>query len=357
MSRYFANLAKRTGLGRQSGLATRSQADRPASMENKGKQIHSAVEVHVSKTVTQPVARPDTIVENRPTRENRPDIQGVAQKNVLVPSESLNQPERKPSRFNVKSDLCQSVEINADKEVGGEGLAESHAKTPGKYVQTHLPQAPKTKQQDRHGKDLTEPAPLTLEVSVAATAVESEVADDARRIAKQPGNADSQHQVAGKQLIDTAEIPLPTKSQSPGRQSFPEEKNMLLHEDKHGSNQHTDGASVARPPQTEVKEPANIPSSLKEGAEKTVHRGTTTTTSLDTQRARNEDLKPEKQATAARDSSVAIHIGTISFEVHQAPQEKTVPAPYTPPAPRPVVIPQSPPSPSPRLSRYYLRGV
>lgn len=58
----------------------------------------------------------------------------------------------------------------------------------------------------------------------------------------------------------------------------------------------------------------------------------------------------------AHDNSVDIHIDTISFEVHQAPEKNTM-TESSSSVPGPIVMQKAPPTRAPRLSRYYLRGL
>ena len=109
-------------------------------------------------------------------------------------------------------------------------------------------------------------------------------------------------------------------------------------------------------PRAGSKETPSTSLATIESREKTApHRGTRTI-HIVSERGRTAKTKLEKAETPAHDNSVDIYIGTISLEVHQAPEKKTLTEPPSP-VPRPVVIQQAPPSKTPRLSRYYLRGM
>jgi hypothetical protein len=226
---------------------------------------------------------------------------------------------------------------------------------PEMTVHAHVPQPGNLKGEDQQSRDMPEGDNQPHETSSETTAVKNDEPGNVSLIEKRQYIASPSKRAPSQNHFDKNEMANSLSRPKSERQHIRKEKTIEVEtisaeSESQGARESGDDPFFDPMPYTRIKETPSTSLAAIESSEKTPPHGGIRTIHIVSERGRTAEMKLEKAESPAHDNSVDIHIGTISFEVHQAPEKKTVTDP-PPPAPRPVVIQQTHSPKTPRLSR------
>lgn len=341
MSRYFSKLAKRTGIAANSAEKMRRQTARvnirSAFEPNKRASLKRGLEANVGKIVEPAGSQRNSVTESSISTDSRPGLQGPAKKDVLT-SVSNESPEE--SEFSAREhDPLHSLKAGSVKKVIDDDTAANLPKSSG----------------------MPEGDNQLHETSSETTAVKNDEPDNVLLTEKRQYIASPSHRAPRQNHFDKSEMANNLSMSKSERQHIGEEKTIEVktispESESREARESGDDSFFDPMPYTRIKKTPSTSLAAIESSEKTRVPSGTRTIHIVPERGRTAETNLEKAESPAHDNSVDIHIGTISFEVHQAPEKKTVTNPL-PPAPRPVAKQQTHFPNRPRLSRYYLRGM
>ncbi|MCP4341207.1 MAG: hypothetical protein GY799_20580 [Desulfobulbaceae bacterium] len=357
MNRYFSKLAKRTGIAARSAENRRHQSAR----EN----IHSAfepqktasitrgrLEAHVEKIAAPTLSQQNSGTESSRAKDSRLGPQSPIEKDAVT---TEKKPGPEESERTVKEhDPSQSLKTDVQKKESDHGSTEGRPNIFEITVAAHVPQVGNVKREDR------QVGSQGHEVSAVSTGGKNDGADNVMLIDKRQHIASSDEQKPRQNQIDKRELTPGEKI--PGSERYPkseeetrERKRVLLESESRQLRESGDAFPAEPVQRPRGNETPGTPSATMEASEQTRTHGGIRAIHIVSEKVRSAETKVEKIESPAHDNSLDIHIGTISFEVHQAPEKKIISEPPQS-APRPVVIPQMQAPKMPRISRYYLRA-
>lgn len=354
MSRYFSKLAIRTGITKNLGDRSHQQPGpmikRTAQQQNIPVPSQRGLEVRMGKTADSAISEKSAMNESR----IQPDE---------VPAHVLPSAEQGDSISNSKgsaaSDLPQishdlparpiaeKNEATSSPAVSPEILQESTA-------QTTLPQniSPMENEQRYPDGRIEQSQPLKVSTS-AGVETGNETTERIQTIdrqfvrvlgsettAQQSFSEVGMAEGSGRSIPEQATTTEETVAEARILPISNTDKEIQVH-----GNGFTDGLASIMETQKAVSSSEKLAGPL----EATQPDGQTKIIQVVTQSQTVPDGHNKQARPRLKKNLVDVHIGTISFEVHQAP---SVPAPL----PQPAMVSKSQRPPMPRLSRYYLRG-
>jgi len=343
MNRYFSKLAKRTGIATNSTERLRRQTARvnirPEFQQNKTASIKRGVEAIGEKIAESRVPQRNSVTESSIGKNSKFGLQSPEEKDILT---TVSNASLEESDMVVKQpDPSQSIKADSVEKDIGDGYPTVRPNISDMNSHAHVSQPHETSSETKAVKNDDPDKVLVTEK---------------RQYISFPNNLSP-----GQNHFDKSEMTNNLSLAGSERQHIRKEKTIVVKtislNNESQKARETDNDSLFDPrPYTMTKETPSISPETIESSEKKGAYSGTRTIHIVSERGRAAETKLEKAKSPTHDNSVDIHIGTISFEVHQAPEKKTVTNP-PPLVPRPVVIQQPHFPKMPRLSRYYLRGM
>lgn len=330
MSRYFSKLAKRTGIAPNHAekvhqLKTHANI-RPGMQPNERASLKKGLEANIEKIAEPAGPQRNSTTEGSISQDSRPGLKTFAKKDVIA-SDSKALPAE--SEFSVREhDPSHPFQADPVKTNSNDDPVAVFADVPAKAVPAQIPQSEIRQGAVQQSKNMPEGDHQPHAASIGPAAEQNSEPDHALLIEK--------------------------------RQHLREEKTITVQtispvNENRGASESGDDSFLAMPAARIKALPSTSTAAIGSG-EKTPPHKENRNVQIVSERAPTAASQPEKADPPGRDQSVDIRIGTIAFEVHQAPAKKTVTDPPAP-GPGPVVKPQKASAQTPRLSRYYLRGI
>lgn len=357
MSRYFSKLAKRTGLTakRAEKLHPQTvQVDRPPAFQpKKGALLKRGLEADIGKIVEPDGQHGNSESENSLNQDSTPGLQSSGEKHGFTSDRNTSPDESEVSvKGRAPSHWLKADSVKKDRnDNAAPGFPNFHAKT----VRTSIPQPGIRSEKDQHKKGTAEAENRTHPASPETTAARNDDPDNALLMDKQQYTANPKNRAPGQNHFNKTELTNRLSRSKSERQPIGEEKTISPGSESRQTGESGDDSFLTMPYTRTKETPSSSPATIGSGETTAPFRGTRTTPIV-SKSGRVAETKLKQAKSAAQGNSIDIRIGTISFEVYQAPAKKSV-TDHPAAVPRAVVKRQTSSPKTPRLSRYYLRGL